>query len=69
MIVVTSPIHTRRAWLTFRRVMEKDGIRITMAPSPYSGFKPHEWWKTEKYVEGVIIEYQKLIFYALKYLW
>ncbi|MGD8229734.1 MAG: YdcF family protein [Desulfobacteraceae bacterium] len=69
MIVVTTPYHCRRTWLTFRKVFEEDDIRILMLPSSYSDFRPEDWWKKRRYLREVIIEYQKLIYYRLKYLW
>lgn len=66
-MIITSPTHTRRAWFTYRKVFEKTDVRILIHPSEYSGFDPEEWWKTRRYVREVIIEYQKLIYYALKY--
>jgi len=39
---------------------------IMMMPSQYTDFRPDNWWKKEKYVNEVIIEYQKLIYYTLK---
>jgi len=64
LIVVTSPTHTRRTWWTFRHVIEDDGVRLSVAPSPYSGFRSEDWWKTRRYVKEVIVEYQKLLYYA-----
>jgi len=66
-IVVTSPSHTRRAWWMFRHAMEKEGVRIQVTPSTYSGFRAEDWWKTRRYVREVIVEYQKLLFYAVAY--
>ncbi len=68
-IVITTPYHSRRAWLTFRKVFEENDVRLLMLPSPYSDFNPTDWWKKRRYLREVIIEYQKLIYYALKYLW
>ena len=68
MIIITSPYHTRRAWLTFKRVFKDSDMRILMLPSKYSGFKAEDWWKRRRYIKDVIIEYQKLIFYIAKYL-
>ena len=67
MIIVTSPTHTRRAWLTYRNLFEKEGTKIMMVPSSYSDFKANDWWKTREYFREVIIEYQKLIFYIFRY--
>lgn len=69
LIIITTPYHCRRAWLTFRKVFEESDVRMLMLPSPYSGFKPTDWWKKRRYLREVIIEYQKLIYYTLKYLW
>jgi uncharacterized SAM-binding protein YcdF (DUF218 family) len=66
-IVVTSPTHARRAWMTFQRVFDGQDIRLQMVPSKYSTFKPDGWWKDRKHVKDVIIEYQKLVFYAVRY--
>lgn len=68
-IIITTPWHSRRAWLTFRKVFEENDVRLLMLPSPYSDFDPADWWKKRRYLREVIIEYQKLIFYTMKYLW
>jgi uncharacterized SAM-binding protein YcdF (DUF218 family) len=68
LILVTTPIHTRRSWLTFNKVFEEDDIRILVVPSAYSGFDSKDWWQKRAYVREVIIEYQKLIYYFFKYL-
>lgn len=66
-IIVTSPYHTRRAWLTFQEVLKENGVQIMMHASPYSGFSPGEWWKDRRYLKNVIIEYQKLLYYTFKH--
>jgi uncharacterized SAM-binding protein YcdF (DUF218 family) len=67
-IVITSPIHSRRAWLTFRKVFKGDeNIRILVTPTTYSNYKPEEWWKKGPYSHEVISEYGKLIYNSLKY--
>jgi uncharacterized SAM-binding protein YcdF (DUF218 family) len=67
-IVITSPTHSRRAWLTLRKVFRGDeNIRILVIPSTYSNFKPEDWWKKGPYSQEVIAEYGKLIFNSLKY--
>lgn len=67
LLIITSPIHSRRAWLTYRKVFGNMDVRILILPSEYSGFHPEDWWKERGYVSEVIVEYEKLIFYALKY--
>jgi uncharacterized SAM-binding protein YcdF (DUF218 family) len=69
LIIATSPTHTRRAWLTFEKVFEKDDVEVMMAPSRHARFKPDDWWKTRRYAKEVIVEYQKLIYYTFKYFW
>ena len=66
LILVTSPTHSRRALLTFRKAIPDQDLRILVMPTPHSGFKAEEWWKTRKYVRQVIMEYQKLIYYKMK---
>ena len=67
LIIITSPYHSRRAWLTYRKVFEGSAVRILALPSKYSLFKPEDWWKKRRYVKKVVVEYQKLIFYTLRY--
>jgi uncharacterized SAM-binding protein YcdF (DUF218 family) len=66
LILVTSPTHSRRAWLTFRKAISDKDFRITVMPTPYSKFRAEAWWKTRRYVREVILEYQKLIYYKAK---
>jgi uncharacterized SAM-binding protein YcdF (DUF218 family) len=63
LILVTSPTHSRRAWLIFRKAIPDEDFRITVMPTPYSKFRVEDWWKTRRYVREVIMEYQKLIYY------
>jgi uncharacterized SAM-binding protein YcdF (DUF218 family) len=65
-ILVTSPMHSRRAWLVFRKAMESEGVRILVIPSSYSEFKAEEWWKNRKDAKEVLFEYQKLVYYFFK---
>src|SRR4030042_4324454 len=39
-ILNTSPTHTRRTYLTFRKIMGEKEYRLFIVPSPYSEFKP-----------------------------
>ena len=66
LILVTSPTHSRRVWLTFRKAIPDKEVRITVMPTPYSKFRAEDWWKTRRYVRDVIMEYQKLIYYKAK---
>jgi uncharacterized SAM-binding protein YcdF (DUF218 family) len=65
-LLVTSPTHSRRAWLVFRKVLGSEGVRIQVIPASYSGFKAEAWWKDPRYVREVVLEYEKLIYYFFK---
>ena len=68
-ILITSPIQSRRTWLTFKRIFKGDeDIRLFLIPSPYSNFKPNDWWKTGRYSREVVSEYVQLILSATKFL-
>jgi len=67
LIVITSLTHSRRAWLTFKKVFKDYDIRIISLPSHYQLFDPKDWWTKRKYTKELIIEYQKLIYYKLAY--
>ena len=60
-IVVTSPTHTRRAGSIFRSALDGTGVKVMLVSTKYSGFRAADWWKTERYVEEVVLEYQKLL--------
>lgn len=63
-ILVTSPTHSRRSFLTFSKILGSD-VRIQVVPSPYSKFNPEDWWRHRKYAREVLWEYQKLAYYYL----
>lgn len=65
-ILITSPTHTRRTYLTFRKVMDEKSYRLFIVPSPYSEFKPDTWWQSRRHAREVLWEYQKLLYYTLK---
>lgn len=67
-IVITSLTHSRRAWLTFKKVFKDDDIKIISLPSHYQLFNPKDWWTKRKYTKDLIFEYQKLIYYKIAYL-
>jgi uncharacterized SAM-binding protein YcdF (DUF218 family) len=67
LIIVTSLMHSRRAYLAFRRVFRDSEVQLISLPSHYQHFNPKDWWKNRKYTKELIIEYQKLIYYKFKY--
>ena len=65
-LIVTSKWHSKRAFLTFRRMFDKeDEIEITIYPSRYDTFDPDSWWLHESYAELVFREYVRLFYYAI----
>jgi uncharacterized SAM-binding protein YcdF (DUF218 family) len=66
-IIITSPTHSRRAWRTFTKVFEDTNVSILSLPTKYSGFSPEDWWKKRKYLKDVLLEYEKLAYYIIKY--
>jgi uncharacterized SAM-binding protein YcdF (DUF218 family) len=65
-LLVTSPTHSRRAYMTFKKVIGEKECRLIVIPSKYSSFKPENWWQNRRYAKEVVLEYQKLIYYAVK---
>jgi len=65
LILITSPTHSRRAWMTFKKVLEEERVRILVVPTPYSRYDPATWWNSKRYLKEVFFEYEKLLYYAL----
>jgi uncharacterized SAM-binding protein YcdF (DUF218 family) len=68
-ILITSPPHSRRAWLTFKRVMGNKEMQMFVLPTPYSKYNPEDWWTKREYVQEVILEYERLAYDSLRNLW
>jgi len=68
-LLVTSKWHSKRAYLTFKSVLNKkgNGITITIIPSSYDNFDPELWWKKEEDAESVFREYVRLIYYIFSW--
>lgn len=68
-IVVTSPHHTRRARMVFRKVFkgEKD-LSIKVTPVEGGDFQVKKWWTREDELVGVVNEYCKFFLYLFKYI-
>ncbi len=64
-LLVTSKWHSKRAYLTFKSALKKDGIEVVIQPSGYDTFKPDAWWKNRDDAELVFDEYVRLIYYIL----
>lgn len=68
-IVVTSPLHTRRAKATFRKVLDGTGVRIQMHHLAIgrSSQDPKDWWHREAETVAVGTETFKMLFYSYEY--
>jgi uncharacterized SAM-binding protein YcdF (DUF218 family) len=66
-IVASDPFHMRRAQWAYRRVLGQD-IEVQMAPVPFEQ-TPFEkaWWKNLESRKYVRDEYQKYMYYLLRY--
>lgn len=59
-ILVTSPYHSRRAYIIFQKIMGKE-ITVTSAPCKESWFSFDEWWKRRRDRSKVLDEYSKFL--------
>jgi uncharacterized SAM-binding protein YcdF (DUF218 family) len=69
MIIVTPPYSARRTYRLFKNILDGKEVEIMISPSRYSGFQADTWWKRDRYVSDVIMEYLKLIYYGIRGLW
>jgi len=63
LILVTSKYHSRRAALTFTKVL--DERNVISSPSAYDPFDYSKWWQERRSVKYVLLEYQKLLDFFL----
>lgn len=63
-LLVTSPEHTRRTTLIFKKALSSINhpVKIIICPSRYSEFNAEEWWKCKEDIEIVLKEYGKLLY-------
>lgn len=65
-LLVTSKWHSRRAYLTFRSVLDKRSeVKITVVPSRYDSFSPRGWWMNKDDAELICYEYVRMIYYIV----
>lgn len=67
LIVVTDPLHTRRARLVFREVFRDAGIRVIVRPVDAADFTAANWWRSEEGLRYAWTEYLKLVYHLLGY--
>ncbi|MBI5075045.1 MAG: YdcF family protein [Nitrospirae bacterium] len=59
-ILVTSPYHSRRAALIFKRVLGGE-FKIINAPAAESWFSTNDWWKRRRDRSAVLNEFSKYV--------
>jgi uncharacterized SAM-binding protein YcdF (DUF218 family) len=64
-IVVTSPYHTRRTGVAFRRAFANTEIRVLVRASRHSDSTPARWWRRRADVRFVLAELPKLLAYTV----
>ena len=67
LIIVTSRFHTGRSHYIFDRRFRDTGITIRIHPSRFKRFDPESWWQSRQRLREGLFEFQKLIFYRLRY--
>ena len=67
LLLVTSPSHTRRAGMIFRKAFRKNGLEITIiaCPSRYNAYEGRGWYKRKEDIQRVVFEYIKLTAFVL----
>ncbi len=58
-VIVTSPVSSRRARFIFREVF--DGTEVFSYPTSYDMFEPGRWWSNPRNALYVVEEYQKFL--------
>ncbi|WP_421902573.1 YdcF family protein [Maridesulfovibrio sp.] len=62
-ILVTSPMHTRRAGIIFREILPPD-VKVIVVGTPYE-ITPDKWWTNFRAAPFVLLEVAKTIYYEL----
>ncbi|TIH14039.1 YdcF family protein [Marinifilum sp. JC120] len=62
-ILVTSPMHTRRAGIIFREILPPD-VKIIVVGTPYE-ITPDKWWTNFRTAPFVVLEVAKTLYYEL----
>ncbi|MCL5035892.1 MAG: YdcF family protein [Chloroflexi bacterium] len=62
-ILVTSPYHSRRASIIFKKLAKESGMDVISFPVRDSWFKIEDCWHHKRGIKAVYSEYSKLIWY------
>lgn len=66
-IVVTSPYHLRRTRFIFEKVFAGSNIHLSFYGAENPWLVPEEWWRQDRGIEVVGMEYFKLVWYFIRY--
>lgn len=66
-IVVTSNYHTRRTSYIFKKLLEKEGIKVMVYPAVSKNLDLEKWWKSRFLRKVVIVEWVGLLYYMIEY--
>ncbi len=67
LILVTSHSHSRRARWVFRKVLQREGVKVMVVEADNGTYTAANWWRTETGLVSVFSEYVKLLYYLGKY--
>lgn len=67
LLVVTDPLHTRRAGLCFRQAFRGSDVTIAVRAIEGSWYDPEAWWKSTDSLRETWTEYFKLLLHAFGY--
>ena len=61
-LIVTSPLHVRRARMIFADALEGSGVAVSVVATPQESF-PVRWWTSQDAAREVLLEWTKILFY------
>jgi uncharacterized SAM-binding protein YcdF (DUF218 family) len=67
LLLVSSSVHMRRAFKVFRAALKplENPPVVYCSPSPYTVFQAEKWWRRKEDIQRVLMEYVKLVNFAL----
>lgn len=66
-LLVTSVFHTRRGAYIFERALRDAGVIVRVHPATLDRYDPNSWWQDRTTLLEGLVEWQKTIFYRLRY--
>lgn len=66
-IIVSSSYHTSRAGHVFEQTLRGTGVVVRMRPAAQDRFRTDSWWTDRQTLLAGLAEWQKTIYYRLKY--